>query len=322
MLLSHITCHPREAEPKPLCCQMITSVLSCLPLIAMRTRECLVPCEASRGKESRRTNSMRYRFLSLLLLVLVCRHEAAVLDTSKVHAHGKIIEIEASDANSKTSKRELEWRHRQRIRETIRKLQEPWPDVFFSTELVNDNGEPSLAKSAPSATQAPNILQPLEHVEEPPIDHSTHAVPKHDDAKFLISFDLSIAVVRSDEASENAVHLDTLTAISSALDTVIVNDTSYELLQRNASLSDDADLPNWKYTLKQETATTTHLFNEKCHLIDSNETIMVTWLQTKLDLQFSRGGTTMMKFTTFILTRLTRKRVSLILVHWDPLSKA
>jgi hypothetical protein len=148
---------------------------------------------------------------------------------------------------------------------------------------VNDNGEPAIAKSAPSATQAPNILQPLEHVEEPPIDHSTHAVPKHDDAKFLVSFDLSIAVVRSDEASENAVHLDTLTAISSALDTVIVNDTSYELLQRNASLSDDADLPNWKYTLKQETATTTHLFNEKCHLIDSNETIMVTWLQTKLD---------------------------------------
>lgn len=138
--------------------------------------------------------------------------------------------------------------------------------------------------------------------EKPSLDYTASQAPERNDTRF--SVDLSIAVVvesrntsLSNDTTATEYYSDTLSTIVKSLDTIIVNDTDYELHSSFVTNNHTATTLNetqqaagrqvpgsWVYTLKVNNVTAKEYENATaCSIADSNETVTVTWVKVVVE---------------------------------------
>ena len=157
-------------------------------------------------------------------------------------------------------------------------------------QLTSNNlHEPAMARmlSEPCPTTRKQNVP-----EKPSLEQETgDQAPERNETISQFSVELSVAIVDNIE-QPNETHLNMLLAIVNALDTVIVNDTDYELystyntsVQSEASNETAEGVPSrWVYTLKQENETAKERENATfCDIVGTNETIMVTWVKAVIN---------------------------------------
>lgn len=154
--------------------------------------------------------------------------------------------------------------------------------------------KPALATvrilTAPSPTPAIPEKPSLEE------NHASQDIPEQNETKMRFAVTLSFAVVVADDGTNlnasnaTSTHDDVLLAIFFALDTIITNDTEYEL-QSSYNETKDEELnvsstaeSTWIYTLKQYNASAKERVNStECHVVDSNDTVKVTWVKAMVE---------------------------------------
>ena len=125
--------------------------------------------------------------------------------------------------------------------------------------------------------------------------HVSQDIPERNETKMRFAVTLSFAVVVADDLNLNVsntthTHDDTLLSIVNALETIITNDTEYELqssyneTRENESNVSSTAASTWIYTLKQYNASAKERVNStECHVVDSNETVTVTWVKAMVE---------------------------------------
>lgn len=157
----------------------------------------------------------------------------------------------------------------------------------------NANPAQAAQQQVPMERTLGEPSQQDEHVpEKPSLEHTANApAPQRNESRFSIN--LSVAVVDSVVNASNGTYVtDTVSAIVNALDTIIVNDTDYELhssVMNNATAIQDTNTnetqsSSWVYTLKLNNSTAKEYENStECLVHGSNETISVTFVKVVVE---------------------------------------
>ena len=190
----------------------------------------------SSPKTTNRTQHCRYRFLLCLVVLATGRcQEAPLIGGGALSDAVHVLPVGQLDQASAT------------IDGGLRSRDPGLPQDDGATERRLGKGRyenhyeaSSRVGASPSPTPVVAVAieptpSPTHTMEKPSLQETTHQEPLQNNTSSKVSLELSVAVMTGDDddmTTNETYYADTLNAIINALNTVIVNDTAYDLQER------------------------------------------------------------------------------------------